>query len=203
MKARSAAAILLLTTVVLASSSSIVSAGQPRTHDGFFLRMCVGGGWANTKIEDPAQNVDLEGSTFDLEIAIGGMVAPNLALHGTFWGPMLTDPDATIDGITGTLEGDVDFVAIGGGMTYYFMPVNLYVSGSMGFGSITFDTRLSDYETKDGVMFDATVGKEWWVGNSWGLGLNGGFSYHSIPDGGVSGDWTGTSYSVRFSATLN
>ncbi len=205
---RSLCPIFALGLLALAAAPSALHAGQPRTHDGFYLRMCLGGGAANTKIDDPAMKIDIDGSAMDLEVAIGGVIAPNLAMHGTFWGPLMTDPDATIDipGVgptSGVLEGDVDFIAVGGGLTYYIMPMNLYLSGSAGFGSINFDTSVTNYDTNDGLSLELAVGKEWWVGKSWGLGLSGGFTYHSIPDGGVPGDWTGTSYALRFSATLN
>ena len=185
-----------------------VAAGEPRTHDGFFLRLSLGGGTAKTSVEDATGEIELDGGAGDVNIAIGGVIAPNLALHGTLWGWSLTDPDAsiTIAGVgsgSGKLDGDVTLGAVGGGLTYYVMPVNLYLSGSIGFGSIQLDSRQVDAETDTGVVVDLTVGKEWWVGNSWGLGVAGGFSYHSVPDGDIDENWSGTSFALRFSATLN
>ena len=43
----------------------------------------------------------------------------------------------------------------------------------------------------------------WWVVGSWGLGLSGSFGFHSLPDGDVDENWSGTSYALRFSATMN
>jgi hypothetical protein len=87
-------------------------------------------------------------------------------------------------------------------VTYYFMPVNLYLSGSAGFGSLEFDGNISG-ETDMGLALDLTVGKEWWVGDNWGLGVAGGFGYHSLPEEGLDENWSGTSFVVRFTATLN
>lgn len=65
------------------------------------------------------------------------------------------------------------------------------------------DVSIDENETDPGFAFDATVGKEWWVGGSWGLGLAGSFGYHSIPDDVVDSNWKGPSFGLRFSATLN
>src|SRR5262245_65282887 len=49
---------------------------------------------------------------------------------------------------------------------------------------------LGNFTTDYGVVLDLSLGKEWWVGNSWGLGFNGGFNYHSIPDKQIDANWT-------------
>jgi hypothetical protein len=197
-----------LALAVLASIPSIARAGEPKTHDGFFLRLSAGGGMASTEIESSVASVSIDGTAGDLNIAIGGVITPNLALHGTLWGWALSDPDAdiTIPGLgsgSGTLDGDVSLGAVGAGATYYFMPANLYVSGSVGMGSLQLDSDQVDGETDSGFVVDLSVGKEWWVGNSWGLGVAGGFSYHSLPDPDIDENWSGTSFAVRFSATMN
>jgi len=58
-------------------------------------------------------------------------------------------------------------------------------------------------ETDNGFALDLGIGKEWWVGKSWGLGFNGGYSYHSVPEHGMSENWSGSGYAIRFSATYN
>lgn len=63
--------------------------------------------------------------------------------------------------------------------------------------------HADNVESNSGLALDFTVGKEWWVGGNWGLGLAGCFGYHSIPDGGVDANWSGTSFGLRFSATMN
>lgn len=188
-------------------------AGAARTHDGFFLRLSAGGGTAGSKIEVSsadstigAASVDLSGTAGDLNLAIGGMVQPNFAVHATIFGWSVSDPDADVTlgslAASGTLNGTATMSAIGPGVTYYFMPVNIYVSGSLGLGTFRL-TGDVEGETKSGFAMDLTLGKEWWVGENWGLGLAGGFTYHSVPDKDVSENWSGTSFALRFSATMN
>lgn len=166
--------------------------------------MAAGFGAAGTSIEEGGDKLELSGAGVDIDIAIGAIVAENLALHGTLFGWLVEDPDIEIGGVSGeTRNVDLDLSGIGGGLTYYFMPANVYLSGTVGVASLTADTPVGDAETDAGVAVIATVGKEWWVGNSWGLGAAAGVNFHSIPDGAINENWTGTSFCVRFSATLN
>lgn len=190
--------------------ASNVQAGEPRTHDGFFLRLSGGGGAAHSSITAPglAERISSNGSG-DVNFAVGGIIKPNLALHGTLWGWFLQDPDVELSlagyqPVKTSLNGDVDMSAFGGGLTYYFMPVNIYVTGSAGVGQQTVSggNNLSG-ETDYGFVLDLGAGKEWWVGKSWGLGFNLGYSHHSIPDKDVSEHWSGDAFALRFSATLN
>ena len=203
-------AVRLLTTAILCSAlTAAAHAGAPKTHDGFFMRLSPGIGTASTKIDVTGFQVDVSGMASDFNFAIGGMVKPNLAIHATFFGWSAGDPDGdvAIAGVgsgSGTLNGTVTMGAYGAGLTYYFMPVNMYLSGSAGFGTLQLDADNGvDGETDTGFAMDLTLGKEWWVGDSWGLGLAGGFTYHSLPEKDMDENWSGTSFTVRFSATLN
>jgi hypothetical protein len=161
-----------------------------------------GGGYASTSIEEGPSKLEVSGESGDLHIAIGAVVAPNLAIHGTIFGWILSDPDVELDGVSGVADGDADMTAFGAGLTYYFMPVNLYVSGSVGAGSLT-GTGDFDGETDTGIAVDLTAGKEWWVGDRWGLGAAAAFEYHSFPDGEIDASWKGPAFALRFTATMN
>lgn len=197
---------VLMATVLLVSllGSSAVMA-SPRAHDGgLFLRLSAGGGSATSTLESGSGKAEFSGSAGDLNFAIGGIVSPNLALHGTLFGWLMSDPDLSITGLgSGQVNADVDLTAIGGGFTYFFMPSNIYLSASLGIGKLSIDAGSLVGETDNGMVMDVTLGKEWWVGDSWGLGVAGGFNYHSVPDGDIDENWSGASFVIRFSATHN
>lgn len=177
--------------------------GEPRTHDGFFLRLSGGGGYASTSVNVAGVDVvELSGGAGDLNLAIGGTVSPNLILHGTIYGWSLSDPTVKLVGIETNFRGTFTVSVWGGGLTYYFMPANIYISPSIGFATITGNDDF-DGNYDGGFGLDLTLGKEWWVGNSWGLGVAGAFGYHNVADGDVDESWSGTSFVLRFSATLN
>lgn len=197
---------LVATCLFIGGSSwfSPAEAGEARTHDGFLLRLSLGFGLAGTSAEYAGNKLELSGETADLNFAIGGTIATNLSLHGTIWGWLASDPGVKANGTdVGSLDGDLSTIAFGGGLTYYIMPANLYLSGSVGTGSLELDLASGDGNTDNGVLVDFTFGKEWWVSNSWGLGLAGAVGFHSVPDGGLDATWSGPSFGLRFSATLN
>ncbi len=192
---------LTLTTLILPRES--FAGGGPRDHLGFFLRLTAGGTYASSSVPlnipgSTGGDSDLSGFGGDFGFSLGGCVSENLALHGTLFSWALSDPDAEVPGLgEGELEGDYSMNAYGGGMTYYFMPVNMYLSGNIGLGFLSIDTSAGDDTSDPGIAMDLSVGKEWWVGNSWGLGLAGAFGFHSIDSA------SGYNVSVRFSATFN
>jgi hypothetical protein len=83
------------------------------------------------------------------------------------------------------------------------MPVNIYLAGSVGIGQAVFEDGRGDREGSDiGIVFDAMVGKEWWVGTEWGLGVAGQFIYLRAEDD-IFGDVNGIALNAMFSATYN
>jgi len=79
------------------------------------------------------------------------------------------------------------------------MPANIYLSPTVGLGRLSIDNDHTDI----GLVTDLTIGKEWWVGSQWGLGVAGAVGFHSISDGDVDGSWEAVTFAVRFSATTN
>ena len=197
--------VLLFALVVGTALPGSARAGERRTHDGFFLRLSGGLGGANTSLETGPLDAEISGRSGDFNMAIGGIIGNNLALHGTFFGWATTDPDLDVEGLGSTeIDGDLSMSGVGGGLTYYFMPANIYLSGSLGAAwlSVEGDEELEG-ESDTGIAGELTLGKEWWLGGSWGLGLAGAFGYHTIPDDNINENWSGTSWAIRFSATLN
>lgn len=198
------AGLSIIAIAVLIAVPESVYAGDRDHTGGFFLRLSAGVGAASTKIEEDGDDLTLSGEAGDINIAIGGMVSQNLAVHGTLFGWAVTDPDAELNDMEGTLDGDLSLGAVGVGITYYLMPANVYFSPSVGFGSLSFDADdFQEVESDMGVVVDMTIGKEWWVGRNWGLGVAGAVGFHSIPDKDIDSNWKGANFAVRFTATMN
>jgi hypothetical protein len=200
----------VLAVVFMLWGAGVALAGEPRVHDGFFLRLSAGVAASRAEISNATGRLEVTGTSGDLNLAVGGMVGPSFALHGTLWGWSASDPDGeiTISGLgsgSGQFNGTLTMGALGAGGTYYFMPGNFYLSCSVGIGSLQGDGDL-DGKTKPGLAFDATLGKEWWVGDDWGLGLAGDFMYFNSKDDTIleiDENWSGPSFGLRFSATFN
>lgn len=201
--------------------------GGARDHQGgFFLRLSAGPflDWTKYSVSDASE--EISGYAFDpsdMNVAIGGIVFPNLALHGVISGFNTSGPDIKVDGASVDIE-NLGYTFVGVGMTYYFMPQNLYISGAIGMPSVSGGSIyvLDPYWEGSGeevfylgpglgVAFDIALGKEWWIGSCWALGVAGAVGYHS--ESGSSQDdifdtwstWSrsGLNLNLRLSATYN
>lgn len=180
--------------LVMAFSVTELFAGA-RDHDGgFFLRLSGGVGGAQTTLEDNLSS--FSGMSSSTNIAIGGGIFNNFALHATFFGFLIPEPEMEVLGIPVATNDDIMLSGVGVGVTYYIMPINIYLSPSIGIGALS--------EESVGFALDLTLGKEWWVGGSWGLGVAGAFGFHSVPQSeDAPWRWEGFDLALRFSATLN
>jgi hypothetical protein len=199
---------LLVSLAILALGTSPARCAERDHEEGFFLRLAGGAGPAGSEVKVGSEKLKLDGTGVDLEIAIGGIVTPNLAVHGTIWGWMINDPDVEMNlsglpPLTGTINGDFSLSGAGAGLTYYLMPINIYLTGSLGFGRLSLDLGNISGNSDTGFSMEAAVGKEWFVSDRWGIGVAVGLTYHSLNDPDVSQNWSGVSIPIRFTATLN
>lgn len=201
---------LLCSVLLLAPIQLQAQDPGARTHDGFFLRFLAGGGPGSVTLDQP-DGGELKftsdvGGGFHFQI--GAAVTENLILFGDIGGFTLTEPDVESGGISVSSSNlDVTASGLGGGLTYYFMPVNIFVSGSVlaSMNSLTFQGQ--DYESELGPSVFLSAGKEWWVGNSWGLGVAVFAEMGSTKDKadatGSQADMKTRIFGIAFSATLN
>ncbi len=107
-----------------------------------------------------------------LSFHFGGAVSENLILFGKVSSSSMTDPDVTFFGtVTGeTNDTTYDVSGIGAGVNYY-LPYNFYISGSIDFPVATLKSGSSEGSSDAGFGGELSLGKEWWVSDSWGLGL--------------------------------
>lgn len=194
-------ALVAFAAVAIAPGTAL--ANGVRTHDGFFLRLEPGLAYARgTTIGD--RDETLKGVGSHLSISIGGALTENLILAGNVFATATSEPDYEERGVDREV-GDLTagFSGVGPQLTWYFMPANVYVSGTAGLGSLTIESDVGDSESVSGFATRLAVGKEWWVSNNWGLGLGGHavFARTRQEDGG--GRWRTWSFGVTFSATYN
>jgi hypothetical protein len=180
-------------------------------HDGFMLRLTLGGGGAGAGLDTPGITVEYSGGGGAFSLDIGGSPTDNLVIHVRISDFVMIDPTVTTDAgpLSGSMEGDGSFGSnfFGVGLTYYFMPVNLYLTAALGAGWLTTreDGQDESSSTDVGVGFDFDVGKEWWVSDNWGLGIAGRFSLVSgtttIENTDVEADFAMAAFALLFSAT--
>ncbi|MFN3199468.1 MAG: hypothetical protein ACE366_13775 [Bradymonadia bacterium] len=149
------------------------------THDGFFLRMTTGPGGIGAAFEvEGGTDYSVSGSGSQFELSIGHAITKNLILHADFLGATTNDLDGEDDNNLDLNLNDHELVlgGVGGGVTYYWMPYNIYLSGSiMAIAAQLTDTSGANdvdlIEVGYGALGRVKVGKEWWVSENWGLGV--------------------------------
>ena len=186
-------------------------------HDGFMLRVALGFGGASatqTNQDDRASS-DNDKATFyggagSLSVDVGGAAAENVLVHGRFATFGISEPRRMIDGAKYQSVADTYTAALllAPAVTYYFMPINLYLTGAVGLSSLALryrDTSGQFHERASaaGLGFTVDVGKEWWADPDWGIGVAGRFWYSRASDDAGVGhlDYEFVGAAVLLSAT--
>jgi len=171
-------------------------------HDGFFLRFNLGVGHFDAEWHGGlADSMSIAGPSGHFGLALGGAIAPNLILFGELSSDAASNPTFRYGPFEGDLGSDLGLVGFGPGIAYYFMPVNLYLSGTALLLRATTTGDEGRIETDRGFGVKLALGKEWWVSRDWGLGVAGIATLGSIP----SDDSTVkvSNFSLAFTATYN
>jgi len=217
MKAILLAFICLILTPTLFSQVSAPNVGVHQ-HDGFFLRLVPGFGYSQISLSLPDDMLTEQfkgkdafsfsgGFTLANCIQIGGAVSDNLIIFGESGGVTITNASVKVFDEEVDDPGDVSilFGGIGPGITYYFMPDNIYISVTILAHIANVDVEsIKIADSNIGFGFNFMAGKEWWVGEQWGLGVSLYFRYGSQSDKDLE-DMTisGYSFGALFSVTFN
>lgn len=195
-------------------SGNSKSPGEEYTHDGFYLSMAIGSFFSHVTdaasvASSPPQHADLvfDGSGAELDIKIGGTIAPNLILHGTLVSSVMENPKVTRNGKAVKMNDNfaIGESLVGIGVTYYLMPSNFFGSATLGLGRFTIIDGNNGGTTDRGFGMQMKVGKEWWVGRNWGLGvgLTYGKSVVTSVDGMYTDKFDSNHFGILFNATFN
>jgi hypothetical protein len=152
-------------------------------HDGLFIRLTAGPGLA--VFSGTGHLVTADGQSYKIHInestqaggsfSMGSAIGENLILHGDLWLSVVSTEQ-------GSYQPYKEFgtVVIGVGLTYYWMPHNFYLTGSLGMASsfLVMRDHLADLSDEDrtseaihGAGLSVTAGKEWWVSDNWAVGV--------------------------------
>jgi len=178
-------------------------------HMRFFLRLDLGLGYMGSSTSPTATALGFDssrGPAGAFGVALGGAVKENFILAGHFWGTWVSAPNLYSSGTEYSTGGDstTSLVGFGPSFTWYFMPNNIYVTLTPSLTWLNFDNPLANVQTSAGFGTWLSLGKEWWVGPHWGLGVSGWFvmSFNRESDGGGP-TWRSFGGGLGFSSTFN
>ena len=171
--------IILFTVISVCKAQTIDSTNSEgvHRHKGFYLSLSLGANRSKvTMLNNNGAHADFTGYGIVLDAKIGWAVKENLVLHATITSKSTSGPEVTSGGTllhVNTNNFALGEVLLGGGVTYYFMPENIFLSGSAGIGrfvSLDSETESSGASDK-GLSIQAKAGKEWWVAKNLALGF--------------------------------
>ncbi len=199
---------LLVAMTLLAAGTAAQAQGTPRgyhTHDGFALQLDLGLGGMSSSASQGGTDFKLSGTAGEFSVLVGGAVVENLIIGAHFWGVSVSSPTAEVNGQSlGSSDSTLGLSGFGANITYYIMPVNMYLSASPSVGVLTAKSGGSSSSTESGFAIRLAVGKEWWVSDNWGIGANLQYAHSSNKDKGTNPPTWGTNwFGVAFSATYN
>jgi hypothetical protein len=169
--------------------SSLGFAQDSETHKGLYLS--VTGGLAFGAITLNATNstfstLEANGAGFQYDIKIGAIVSEeeNLILSFDAIGRAISAPSWTLDdtAVYSTSSVSASDAMYGIGITKYFMPSNMFVSGTFGLGKFQIDYANSKVTSHSGFAFQLKGGKDWWVSDDWELGISVGLAHIAADD---------------------
>jgi hypothetical protein len=161
-------------------------------HDGFFLSLNGGAAFGPIVLDATGAGYDkleFSGPGVGLDLKIGGTIAKTLSLSFDVISRTISAPDIEMDGTEASSSDGVSAndMLMGLGVTYYIMPINILVSGTI--GSSVFTLQVNDNNgnnvkagSERGFGYQLKIGKEWWVGRNWGLGVSAGLGGSSADD---------------------
>lgn len=179
-------------------------------HDGFYLSMSIGPVFG--KITDDIINnykMDITGTGCQFDFKIGGAISENLILHATLLSNSLAGPTVKVSkqSVQAPNNLTVGEAMIGGGLTYYVMPSNIFLSGSLGFGNFTVIDSKNDINTstKRGFSMQLKAGKEWWISKNWGFGISLTYGKTNLTNksDGIEEKMDSNRFGILFNTTFN
>jgi hypothetical protein len=196
--------------------SSLGFAQDSESHKGFYFSLT--GGLAFGPITLNATNstfstLEANGAGFQYDVKIGAVVSEdeNLILSLDAIGRAISAPSWTLDdtAVYSTSSVSASDAMYGIGITKYFMPSNMFVSGTFGLGKFQINYANSKVTSHSGFAFQLKGGKEWWVSDDWEFGISVGFAHIAADDQsdpanpGYSGKLSSIKAFLGFSVTYN
>ncbi len=182
-------------------------------HTGMMGRLSLGIGAGSVAEDWSGTSLTSSGGAMLYSFALGGAVSPNLSLGADLFGFGLSEPKVDY---AGTSYGNqkntrLNVNGLGFNATYYFMPTNLYLSGTAGLVRITREKfnssgssqSVSSEGNSSGLGVSLMVGKEWMVSREWGIGVAGQFiaASTSKSESGIDVAVGSAAFGVSFTAT--
>lgn len=174
-------------------------------HLGLYFNAALGFGYLKSTASQGGIDASVSGGSGVFSLALGGAVSENFILAGHVWDSVAFSPSVTLGPFSGTATNASSYVVgFGPSLVYYFMPSNLYIQVSPSITKLSSERGGQTYSTESGFGAWLGLGKEWWVGDHWGLGVAGHVVFSSNKDQGAGAPtWGSYGFGLQASLTYN
>jgi len=194
---------VLVCGVGLFYASASKAESVEKEHDGLYFRLNAGPSymsWSNSGNSD----LSVSGMGFGFGLAAGHTISDNLMLFAEFAMDSFSEPTAKVkDTELDMKDTSMSATRYGAGVSYYLMPLNGYVTGSLLLGSFSTTTGSVSDSSKTGFGLKVGVGKEWMLAPKFGLGAALSGTYLTAGDKEGSESSSAMLYGLSLSATYN
>jgi hypothetical protein len=167
---------------------------ERRRHQGFHFNLSLGTGYLQGARPIGSDNVSIESAAGHLGLMIGVAIKPDLILFGAFDGFLGFNPKGRIlqSGIPDAISvsdasNNVLTIGVGlkvyGDMNWFLSAALAFASGTMGFRS---DTDAVSHSSGQGMAIHLSIGREWWITRSLGVGFSLMGHYSNLLEGIIS-----------------
>ncbi|MCG6955239.1 MAG: porin family protein [Gemmatimonadetes bacterium] len=171
---------------------------------GFFFRGNVGFGYTTLNADDVG-DTKIKGGSGMVALDFGTFFKDNVAVYGEIFGSSITGPELESGGVSISTSNDMTatLFGVGVGVTVYSAS-GVYFGGTVGMARMRLEYSSGSASVSGdsdmGLGLSVLVGKEWQVGNRWGLGVSGHGMTGRIKDSGDN--WTPLAFGVDFTFTF-
>ncbi len=160
-------------------------------HLGFYIRPSLDLGFVSSS----APGRTISGGGCGINLSLGGAIVENLILAGHVWS----------GGILSGAGNKQVLVNMGPELTWYFMPINIYVSATPALARLSlYSGGAERSETDFGFGANLAAARELWVSDHWGLGISVQAVFATTPEKAPSSArWTTWGATLAMSATYN
>ncbi|HET6983715.1 MAG TPA: hypothetical protein VFI53_16340 [Myxococcaceae bacterium] len=171
---------LLLVTMVCLPGAVLAQTEEPapvadptaHRHLGWIFRLDIGADYLKTSASQDGGSLSLSKPGIAAGIVLGHAVSEDWLLGLDIWGLSSFSPTLSTGGGSDGTRGTLLLTGFGLNATHYFMPANVYVSLSPSATVLSMSNGDGGTTPSTHVGFGGRmgVGKEWWVGDHWGVG---------------------------------
>lgn len=138
----------------------------------------LGGAYTYGWSETAGMSRTVSGFSGTLSVALGYTVTPNLVVHMDLLASRTGSASYSSEGEVIADDVALTTTLLGFGVTYWIAPYDIFISGGLGLsqmstvsGTYRVVIEVPDIESTDvGFGLQASVGKQWRLGNKWGIG---------------------------------